>query len=302
MKICTCSLLGTVPALALATTLAAQDALSNATSGKADGANLQRAVTPANAGEFIRTRGNNDGFGFLAGGNPCALDNGSPADCFGAPAAQEDPPTPANPFGSFFAEAADDFEIVDAGSPDNPCRIDDVTFWVTFFGGDGLDHPDDITGVHVTVYRGTDVGGVLQPAGAPIGDGSGGHTNAIAQSFTPIGADVTITTISGGTVLGDIFQVDVSNLGLLVPKNETLWLAPAVQLDFDVFSQCANILSETNDGAPCVQIFPEAGLEEWTLTGGNAGCDRQQDCEQYQCHIEPHQILGVTAEQRNHGL
>ncbi|MHC5024239.1 MAG: hypothetical protein ACYTGG_10070 [Planctomycetota bacterium] len=188
---------------------------------------------------------------------PCFWDNGPPADCLGTPASQFDPVYP------FFAEAANDFILIDEADPDgqNPCDITLVTVWLEFFSGD--DAPDQITGYHVTVYE--DAIDPKGPAGQPNEDGT--HTGALASQFIPA-SSVALIPLNLPQV-GTVYQADVPVL-VTVPKSQKLWITVAPEMVFP--PQVGLVMSAwpTIDH-PAQQIFALLGLD-WTDVPG-ADCD-----------------------------
>ncbi|MCH7686207.1 MAG: hypothetical protein IH899_05935 [Planctomycetes bacterium] len=189
----------------------------------------------------------------------CSWDNGPPLDDNGAPATQFDPDP-----GGFGAGAADDFILKDSG--DNDCQILEITAWTAHFNApDGAPDasPNDYTGVNVTVY-----GNALPkgPGGQPEDDGT--HTGDVIVTVTIPIADITFVqepTVCNTT----IWKLDIP-VSFVLPKNVKMWLEiqPIMPFGGDV-GQVAVVLSQNSTGHPAQQIFPAAGLPDWTVIGGN---------------------------------
>lgn len=260
MKICTRSLLCTLPALAA--TAGVGLVATTAQAEKANGPVPTADTFPVVKGAIPYTGG-----GIAGGGDPsCSWDNGGPAVdgtgafCGGSPATQFDAVYP------FYAEAADDFMLVDDGNG-NPCEITNITWWFVFFNGSPV--PGNVTGYRVTIYEDMLNAGDPTlppnfPAGTPNADGT--HTNALVEAFVPAPL-VTLTPVmdvNGAT----IYRADMPT-SIVVEKDVKLWMAIAPELIFP--PQIAWTISNGVTGKRAEQIFELLALP-WTLIGGG-DCD-----------------------------
>ena len=192
----------------------------------------------------------------------CGFDNGPPLDDFGAPASQYAPDVPFGP------GAADDLVLHSKGG--GSCRITKLTAWTMHFNqpvGVVVDPNVDYRGVNVTLYADAQDKG---PAGQPEDDGT--HTaligGGVVHSMTVPMTAITATQLDPGCV-PSAWQLSMS-VDLLIPADNKYWLEVQPIMENGSFGQTAIALSQTSHGHNAQQIFPAAGLVNWTEIGGNS--------------------------------
>ena len=198
----------------------------------------------------------------------CTWNNGPPLDDFGAPASQYDGFAPD----VFSAEVADDFFFTGKGT--NPCDILRARFWVSYFNMPPDVVPDPVAqwrGVTVSIYDDADPKG---PAGNRNDDGTF-TTGLVATRTVPMPGVVVIPRSL--PCLGPIFQIDVNFADpISLEKNHKYWIVFQPNMDFSDdpaggpgYGQVAVLLSQEVHDHPSQQIFPSAGLPNWSEFSGN---------------------------------
>ncbi len=206
---------------------------------------------------------------------PCGFDNGQVLDGFAIPASQYQPDYQTT------VAAADDFVIPE--SPSGYCDITNITAYVRYFNIDEPHTPDpaiDFQGINVTVYA--DSNGV--PAGKSRDDGtrvetfSGGilYSGAVNTfSVSTTGLTPCMDAANAPSTARN-FRIDISTIAndIRVPAGVRLWVEVQPIMNRNGIGQTGLLLSEQSFGYYAKQMFPKAGLPDWTVITGNTGsCD-----------------------------
>ncbi|MCB9849579.1 MAG: hypothetical protein H6817_02620 [Phycisphaerales bacterium] len=234
----------------------------------------------ANSGGFSHTTATCGAFSphlpsVAAQTTPCEFDNGDVLDGFVIPASQYEPDAAAT------LATADDFVIPE--SPRSVCDITNITAYVRYFNIAQGHTPDpnlDFQGINVTIYA--DSNGA--PAGESLNDGSHVATFPGGILYSDTLSSFTVSTIGStpclaandGVATPAQFRIDIAIAPemIRVPSGKRLWLEVQPIMNRGNIGQTALLLAQESFGYHAKQLFPKAGLTDWTTIYGNNGiCD-----------------------------